>query len=36
MDPFEDVGLARMFKTHPPLPSRVTRLRELPSNGRVL
>jgi heat shock protein HtpX len=36
IDLFEDVGLARMFKTHPALPERVTRLRELPSNGRVL
>ena len=36
VDPFEDVGLARMFKTHPPLATRVARLRELPSNGRVL
>jgi heat shock protein HtpX len=36
IDPFEDVGLARMFKTHPPFATRVARLRELPSNGRVL
>jgi heat shock protein HtpX len=36
IDPFEDVGLARMFKTHPALTGRVARLRELPSNGRVV
>jgi heat shock protein HtpX len=35
-DPFETEGLARMFKTHPVLASRVARLREMPSNGRVL
>jgi heat shock protein HtpX len=29
IDPFEDVGLARMFKTHPQLADRVRRLREL-------
>ncbi len=29
VDPFEDDGLARMFKTHPPLETRVRRLREL-------
>jgi heat shock protein HtpX len=29
VDPFEDAGLARMFKTHPPLPERIRRLREL-------
>lgn len=36
VDPFEDVGVARMFKTHPPLDVRVRRLRELGagSNGR--
>jgi heat shock protein HtpX len=28
-DPFESEGLARMFKTHPPLDGRVRRLREL-------
>ena len=35
-DPFEDDGLARMFKTHPPLDDRVRRLRELGAgrNGR--
>jgi heat shock protein HtpX len=35
-DPFEDDGLARMFKTHPPLEQRVRRLRELgaSSNGK--
>jgi heat shock protein HtpX len=35
-DPFEDEGLARMFKTHPPLDERVRRLRELGAgrNGR--
>jgi heat shock protein HtpX len=36
VDPFEDVGLARMFKTHPALTTRVSRLRSMPSNGRVL
>ena len=36
VDPFEDQGLARMFKTHPALTTRVARLRSLPSNGRVL
>ena len=37
IDPFESEGLARMFKTHPPLEERVRRLRELgaTSNGRV-
>jgi len=36
VDPFESEGLARMFKTHPPLVDRVRRLRELGSgtNGR--
>ncbi len=35
-DPFEEDGLARMFKTHPPLDDRVRRLRELGAgrNGR--
>lgn len=35
-DPFESEGIARMFKTHPPLELRVRRLRELgsSSNGR--
>lgn len=37
VDPFEAEGIARMFKTHPPLEARVARLRELGagSNGRV-
>ena len=37
IDPFESDGLARMFKTHPPLEERVRRLRELGAggNGRV-
>jgi heat shock protein HtpX len=37
VDPFESEGIARMFKTHPPLEPRVRRLRELGagSNGRV-
>ncbi len=37
VDPFEPEGIARMFKTHPPLDARVRRLRELGagSNGRV-
>ena len=37
IDPFESGGVARMFKTHPPLDARVRRLRELGagSNGRV-
>ena len=37
IDPFESEGIARMFKTHPPLEPRVRRLRELGagSNGRV-
>lgn len=36
IDPFESEGIARMFKTHPPLDVRVRRLRELgaDSNGR--
>ena len=29
IDPFESEGIARMFKTHPPLAERVRRLREL-------
>lgn len=29
IDPFEDTGVARMFKTHPQLDTRVRRLREL-------
>jgi heat shock protein HtpX len=29
VDPFEETGVARMFKTHPPLAERVRRLREL-------
>jgi heat shock protein HtpX len=37
IDPFEGEGIARMYKTHPPLEDRVRRLRELGagSNGRV-
>src|SRR5262245_25868965 len=39
IDPFESEGIARMFKTHPPLEERVRRLRELGAsqngNGRV-
>jgi len=37
IDPFESEGIARMFKTHPPLEDRVRRLRELgaTTNGRV-
>jgi heat shock protein HtpX len=37
VDPFESEGIARMYKTHPPLEDRVRRLRELGagSNGRV-
>jgi heat shock protein HtpX len=37
VDPFESEGVARMFKTHPPLDARVRRLRELGAgqNGRV-
>jgi heat shock protein HtpX len=37
VDPFEAEGIARMFKTHPPLEARIRRLRELGagSNGRV-
>ena len=37
IDPFEAEGIARMFKTHPPLDERVRRLRELgaTTNGRV-
>ena len=36
IDPFESEGIARMFKTHPPLEIRVRRLRELGAgrNGR--
>jgi heat shock protein HtpX len=38
VDPFESEGIARMFKTHPPLDDRVRRLRELGAaadrNGR--
>jgi heat shock protein HtpX len=36
VDPFESEGIARMFKTHPPLEGRVRRLRELGAgqNGR--
>jgi heat shock protein HtpX len=37
VDPFESEGIARMFKTHPPLEVRVRRLRELGAgqNGRA-
>jgi heat shock protein HtpX len=37
VDPFESEGIARMFKTHPPLEPRLRRLRELGAgtNGRV-
>jgi heat shock protein HtpX len=37
IDPFEAEGIARMFKTHPPLAERIRRLRELGAgqNGRV-
>jgi heat shock protein HtpX len=36
IDPFENEGVARMFKTHPPLAGRINRLRELGAdrNGR--
>jgi heat shock protein HtpX len=38
VDPFVDEGIARMFKTHPPLEPRIRRLRELGAtesrNGR--
>jgi heat shock protein HtpX len=38
IDPFVDEGIARMFKTHPPLDTRLLRLRELGAtasrNGR--
>jgi heat shock protein HtpX len=33
IDPFESEGIARMFKTHPPLDERVRRLRELGASG---
>jgi heat shock protein HtpX len=33
VDPFENEGIARMFKTHPPLELRVRRLRELGSSS---
>jgi heat shock protein HtpX len=33
IDPFESEGLARMFKTHPPLAERLRRLRELGGSG---
>jgi len=38
IDPFESEGIARMYKTHPPLENRIRRLRELGagSNGRVI
>ena len=34
IDPFEEEGLARMFKTHPPLEGRLRRLRELGAAAR--
>ena len=34
MNPFEEVGLAALFVTHPPLGERVRRLRELDPEGR--
>ena len=33
VNPFENEGLARMFRTHPPLADRVHRLRALPARG---
>ncbi|HXF97058.1 MAG TPA: M48 family metalloprotease [Gaiellaceae bacterium] len=33
IDPFEDEGIARMFKTHPRLEERLRRLRELGAGG---
>ncbi|MFO7572265.1 MAG: M48 family metalloprotease [Gaiellaceae bacterium] len=33
IDPFESEGIARMFKTHPPLDVRIRRLRELGASG---
>lgn len=33
IDPFEAEGMARMFKTHPPLADRIRRLRELGATG---
>lgn len=33
IDPFEQGGIARMFKTHPPLDERLRRLRELGASG---
>jgi heat shock protein HtpX len=33
VDPFESEGIARMFKTHPPLQERLRRLREPGSGG---
>ena len=33
IDPFEEDGIARMFKTHPPLAERLRRLRELGGSG---
>ena len=33
IDPFEPEGIARMFRTHPPLEERVRRLRELGAAG---
>jgi heat shock protein HtpX len=33
IDPFVDEGVARMFKTHPPLDARLLKLRELGANA---
>ena len=33
IDPFEPEGIARMFRTHPPLDDRIRRLRELGATG---
>lgn len=33
IDPFESEGIARMFKTHPPVEERIRRLRELGAGG---
>jgi len=34
VDPFEDEGIARMFKTHPPLQRRIAALRAVSSTSR--
>ena len=34
VNPFEEVGIARMFLTHPPLADRLGRLRDLDPTGR--